>query len=439
MATVSIFGLGYVGAALAGCLAENGHRVIGVDANPGKTDMIAKGHSPIQEKGLKEMIQKGVQAGLLEATTDFHWAALESEISVICVGTPSSDNGSPNLTYITRVSEQIGSALGTKRTYHVVAVRSTVPPGTTEKVIIPTLERISGKLEGKDFGVCFNPEFLREGTSIADFYDPPYTIIGARDKRAAFDLSRLYAMLTAPVLFTSFKVAEMLKFANNAFHALKVCFANEIGNICHGLGIDSHEVMEIFCADKKLNLSSSYLKPGFAFGGSCVPKDLRSLVRLSRHLDLSVPVLESILPSNRQQIDIACEMVERTHRRKVGILGFSFKPGTDDLRESAMVRLIEFLIGKGHPVKVYDQSVSLERLHGANLAYIEQAVPHIASVLARSLDEVVVWSEVIVIGSCCAEVRAALEKVRPDQVVIDVIRVLSDASWLNGNYHGICW
>jgi GDP-mannose 6-dehydrogenase len=439
MTTVSVFGLGYVGSVVTACLAANGHRVIGVDANQAKADLVAKGFSPIREKGLEELLQSSIRKGLVSATTDAHRATLESDISLVCVGTPSNGNGTPNLAYIRKVSEEIGGAIREKAGYHIVAVRSTIPPGTTESVVVPQLEQSSGKKPKADFGVCFNPEFLREGTSIQDFNDPPFTVIGTDDERAAAGMSNLYGMLTAPLMVTSFKVAEMLKYVNNAFHALKVSFANEIGNICRPLNIDSHQVMEIFCQDKKLNLSPYYLKPGFAFGGSCLPKDLRSLVHLSRHLDLSVPVLEAILPSNRRQVELACSMVEEGGRDRIGVCGLAFKPGTDDLRESPMVGLIEYLVGRGRCVKVYDEHVSLDQLHGANRAYIEQAVPHIARLMAGSLDEVVEQCEVLVIGSRSHKLQAALEKVRSDQVVIDLVRVPGNMAALNGNYRGICW
>ena len=439
MATISVFGMGYVGAVATACLAEGGHRVIGVDVNPAKTDLIASGQSPIRECGLEELLQNGVRNGLITTNTDPRQATLESTISLVCVGTPSRENGSADLTYLTRVSQQIGEALKTKPGYHVVAMRSTVPPGTTEGVIVPLLEAHSGKRAGTDFGVCFNPEFLREGTSVRDFHHPPVTVIGTDDRRAGSTLAGIYAHLTAPLIITSFKAAEMVKYAANAFHALKVCFANEIGNLCRCLEIDSHEVMNIFCADTKLNLSDAYLKPGFAFGGSCLPKDVRALMYLSRHLDMPVPVLQSILPSNQLQVDIACDLVVKTGRARVGICGFSFKPGTDDLRESPMVRLIEFLIGKGFQVKVYDEHVSPDRLYGANRAYIEQAVPHIASLMACSLDQLVEWSEVLVMGDRSSRVQSALSRLRPEQVVIDVVRVPREKLSLNGNYHGICW
>jgi GDP-mannose 6-dehydrogenase len=439
MTTVSVFGLGYVGSVLTACLADNGYRVIGVDANPAKVALVAQGSSPIREKKVGELLERAVGKGLVQATTDAYQATRDSDISLVCVGTPSNGNGMPNLTYIRKVSEEIGAALKTKLGYHVIAVRSTVPPGTTESVIVPLLEKSSGKKAGRDFGVCFNPEFLREGSSVADFYDPPFTVIGTDNDQASAALSDLYGMVAAPVMIVPFKVAEMLKYVNNAFHALKVSFANEVGNICRSLGVDSHQVMDLFCADKKLNLSSYYLKPGFAFGGSCLPKDLRGLVHLSRHMDLSVPILEAILPSNRRQVEIACSMVEEAGYGRVGICGFAFKPGTDDLRESPMVGLIEYLVGKGRAVKVYDEHVSLDQLHGANRAYIEQAVPHIARLMVESLDEVVRNSDVIVLGAQTEGVRAALEHVRRDQVVIDLVRVPCNTTSLNGNYRGICW
>mgnify|MGYP001054809142 CR=1 FL=1 len=439
MTTVSIFGLGYVGSVVAACLSRNGNGVIGVDVNPIKTTLVAQGQSPIMEKGLEELLRMGSARALIRTTMDAVQAVIESEVSMICVGTPSNYDGKPDLSSLIRVSEKIGRALKAKSRFHVVVVRSTVLPGTTEEVVIPILEKCSGKRAGVDFGVCFNPEFLREGTAIEDFYEPPFTVIGSDDERAVRAVSELYSMLTAPVFVVPFRVAEMLKYANNAFHALKVCFANEIGILCRRQGIDSHQVMEMFCRDTKLNLSRYYLTPGFAFGGACLPKDLRGLLHRSRHLDLSLPVLESILRSNTRQVEVACEMVEESGRRRVGICGFSFKAGTDDLRESPMVRLIEFLLGKGFPLRVYDESVSLARLHGTNRAYIEQAVPHIASLIAHSLEDIIEWAEVIVIGSQFPQLQAALAKLRPDQKVIDLVGTAKNLLPLNGQYQGICW
>ncbi|HWQ14630.1 MAG TPA: UDP-glucose/GDP-mannose dehydrogenase family protein [Roseiflexaceae bacterium] len=439
MTTISVFGLGYVGSVLVACLADNGHNLIGVDVNPTKVEMIQEGRSPVIEHGLDELLHKGVAAGRVRATTDATRAIRESDLSFICVGTPSNPNDSLNLTYVERVAQQIGEALATKDGYHIVVTRSTMLPGSTEEIVIPILERASGRRAGHGFGVCFNPEFLREGSSIADFYDPPFTIIGADDAQVADSVAQIYAMLSAPLMVVPFKVAEMVKYANNAFHALKVAFANEIGNLCKLQGIDSHRVMEIFCQDRKLNLSPYYLKPGFAFGGSCLPKDLRAILYQCHHYDLYPPVLQAILPSNQRQIELAYQMVKRTGRKHVGVLGFSFKAGTDDLRESPVVELIEHLIGKGYHVRVYDRNVSLANLHGANRAYIEQEIPHIASLMVDSLEDILAESEVIVIGNRAPEFQRILPELRAGQTVIDLVRIADDGRVSGGPYQGICW
>ena len=439
MSSVSVFGLGYVGSVLLACLADHGHQAIGVDVNPVKVNMINAGRSPIIEAGVTELLSKGVKSGCLRATTDVHQAVSESDIIFICVGTPSHTNGSLNLVYVERVCKSIGEALANKPGYPIIAIRSTMLPGSTEEVVIPILEAASGKKAGRDFGVCFNPEFLREGSSITDFYDPPYTIIGTDHDVAAEALKSLYAMVQAPLMVVPFKVAEMVKYANNTFHALKVTFANEIGDICKKQKIDSHKVMDIFCQDTKLNLSPYYLKPGFAFGGSCLPKDLRALLYHARHFDLHLPVLESIIPSNRQHIEFAYQMITNTGSKRVGVLGFSFKAGTDDLRESPIVELIEYIIGKGYQVKVYDKNVSLANLHGANRAYIEQEIPHIASLMTDTVEEVLESSDVIVIGNKSQEFKEALFKLNDKQVLIDLVRITDDFATLNGQYRGICW
>ncbi len=439
MAKISIFGLGYVGAVSVACLADSGHHIIGVDVNPTKVDMIKRGHSPIIEEGLDQLLKQGVGSGRIRATADQFAAVQESDISFICVGTPSNHNGSLNLNYVRNVCKAIGKALATKTAYHAVVARSTMLPGSTEDFVIPALEESSGKRAGRDFGVCFNPEFLREGSSIKDFYDPPFTIIGSDDERAAAVVAELYAMLDAPLMVVPLKVAEMVKYANNAFHALKVCFANEIGNVCKQQNIDSHKVMDIFCQDKKLNLSPYYLKPGFAFGGSCLPKDLRALLYHCRHFDVQLPLMESILPSNRKQIDVAYQMIKRTGRKRVGVLGFSFKAGTDDLRESPMVELIEYLIGKGYQVKVYDRNVSLANLQGANRAYIEQEIPHIATLMGDRIDHILAKSDVIVIGNKAPEFRDVLAGLQEHHIVIDLVRIIQQFDRLNSQYQGICW
>jgi GDP-mannose 6-dehydrogenase len=413
--------------------------VIGVDASPVKVDMIRSGHSPIVEEGLDELVAMGIASGRLEATDDWQRAVRETDLSIICVGTPSNANGSLDLSAVRRVAESIGTAIGEKEGYHVVVVRSTMLPGSTEDVVIPTLERCSGKKAGVDFGVCFNPEFLREGSSIRDFDKPPYTIIGGAEERATNAVRELYASLDAPLFVVPIRVAEMLKYANNAFHALKVAFANEIGLLCRAQGIDSHQVMDIFVRDEKLNISPYYLRPGFAFGGSCLPKDLRALLYHGRSLDVYPPVLEAILPSNERHVDAAYQMIRATGSKRVGILGLSFKAGTDDLRESPIVTLVERLIGRGYHVRVYDRNVSLANLVGANRAYIEQEIPHIASVMTSSLPELMGDVDVLVIANGDPEFRTAIDGRREGQQVIDLVRIERDGRPHDPAYQGIAW
>jgi len=395
---VSIFGLGYVGCVSAACLAREGHDVIGVDVNPVKVDIINDGRSPIVEAKVDELIKQAVSEQTLRATTDAGRAIRGSEVSLVCVGTPGNHNGSLDLTFVKAACHQIGEVLGVKRRHHTVVIRSTMLPGTVAETVIPTLEKASGRRAGRDFNVAINPEFLREGTSIHDFYHPPFTLIGADDENTARQVRMLYAHLEAPVITMGIKEAEMVKYTSNCFHALKITFANEIGNICNALGVDSQKVMEAFCSDTKLNISSAYLKPGFAFGGSCLPKDLRAITHRAKQLDVDVPVLNSILPSNRRQLDQAIDAVLQTKRKTVGVLGLSFKMGTDDLRESPMVSLIEILIGKGLSLSIYDPDVSMARLFGANKKYIDQEIPHISRLLCTDLNAVLEASEVIVIG-----------------------------------------
>ncbi len=439
MTAISVFGLGYVGSVTAAALADMGHEIIGVDTNPAKVEMINAGRSPVVEADLPELIKKGVDAGSICATTNAQQAVMSSSISIICVGTPSQQNGSLDLSYVAKVSREIGTGLAAKQSYHVVIARSTMLPGSTEELVIAALEQSSGKKVGLDFGVCFNPEFLREGSSLKDFYNPPFTVIGSHDQIVASIVSDLYADLDAELLVVPIKVAEMVKYACNAFHALKVVFANEIGNICKQQAIDSHQVMDIFSQDTKLNISPAYLKPGFAFGGSCLPKDLRALRYHARQYDLDAPLLEAIMRSNRSQIDKAYQMIKKTGHKRVGVLGFSFKAGTDDLRESPMVELVERLIGKGFQLKVYDKNVSLANLQGSNRAYIEREIPHIARLMEDSIDAVLAASDVIVIGNRAPEFRQVLEQARPEHRVIDLVRIMEDTGQLNGRYEGICW
>ncbi|PYQ77127.1 MAG: GDP-mannose dehydrogenase [Acidobacteria bacterium] len=436
---VSVFGLGYVGSVSAASFAADGHHVIGVDVNPDKVAAINAGRSPIVEPGLEDVLARTVAEGRLRATTDTADAVRETEVSLLCVGTPSRRNGSLDLTYLERVSGQIGASLRDKSSYHVVVVRSTVLPGTTHGVVIPALERESGKTYGDGFGVSVNPEFLREGTALKDFRKPPLTLVGHNHAADASGTIALYQSIDAPLVSTSISVAEMMKHTSNAWHALKICFANEIGNLCKRVGVDSHDVMDIFCRDEKLNLSSCYLKPGFAFGGSCLPKDVRALQYRAKELDVELPVISQILPSNRLQIQQAFDQVMETGRKKIGLFGFSFKAGTDDLRESPIVILAEQLLGKGLSLCIYDKNVSLAKLVGSNKEYIEKQIPHLSSLLCNAVDEVIEKSEVIVVGNQSPEFADALRKCRADQIIIDLVRLPIYGSLLQADYRGICW
>jgi len=436
---ISVFGLGYVGAVATAALARDGHDIVGVDPNLTKVEMVDAGVSPVIEEGLDALMAEGVAAGRIRATTIAEDAIAGTDVSLICVGTPSNFNGSLDLGHIEKVCQEIGIALTGKTERHVVVVRSTMLPGSTEDIVIPTLETASGRRLGPKLGVCVNPEFLREGTSIQDFDHPAFTLIGGNDDQATEDVRGLYSGVDAPVVVVPYRVAEMVKYASNAFHALKITFANEIGSIARELGVDSHRVMEIVTRDTKLNVSPAYLRPGFAFGGSCLPKDLRALVYQARRFDVDVPVLEAIGTSNQGQIDRALGMVRRTGRKRVGVLGFSFKAGTDDLRESPIVELIERLIGKGYELRVYDRNVSLANLQGANRAYIEREVPHIASLMAETVDEVLAVSDVIVVGTGDREFARAVDHARPDQIVIDLVRIGDPTVRSSGVYQGIAW
>jgi GDP-mannose 6-dehydrogenase len=435
---ISVFGLGYVGVVAAGCLAADGHRVIGVDPNAAKVDLVNRGVPPIVEKDIAGLIEGAVESGRLRGTADVREAVHGSDMSLVCVGTPSQLNGALDLRYVRKVCEEIGNALRDKAGFHVVVARSTMLPGTMRDVVIPTLEEASGKRAGRDFGVCNNPEFLREGSAVHDYRHPPKTVVGETDAKSGDLLVSLYAGIDAPLVRVGIETAEMVKYVDNAWHALKVAFANEIGNVCKGLAIDSHEVMEIFCKDTKLNLSPTYLKPGFAFGGSCLPKDLRALGYKARSLDLELPLINSILPSNQRQIDRGYAMVTAKGKRKVGVLGFSFKAGTDDLRESPIVEVIERLIGKGYDLRLYDKAVNMASLTGANRDYILNHIPHISRIMQPSIDAVLAHAEVIVVGNAAAEFKEAVKRVRPGVEVVDFVRVAERKS-AAGEYDGICW
>jgi GDP-mannose 6-dehydrogenase len=435
---ISIFGLGYVGSVSAACFVNDGHGVIGVDVSIAKVDAINAGLAPIVEKDLGELIKTGVEAGRLRATTDAREAVLNTEMSMVCVGTPSQSNGNLGIGYLVQTCQDIGAVLRDKTVFHTVVIRSTVLPGTLRDVVIPTLESASGKKAGVDFGICNNPEFLRESTAVYDYYNPPKTVIGANDPQTAEVVKSLYAHLPAPMIVTSIEVAELVKYADNTWHALKVGFANEMGVIAKAVGVDSHKVMEIFCQDTKLNLSSYYLKPGYGFGGSCLPKDVRALTYAARSRDLDLPILNSILPSNEVHIQRGVDLVLAKGKRKVGVLGFSFKAETDDLRESPLVQLIERLIGKGLDLKLYDKNVNTAKLVGANKDYIMNHIPHISRLMVDSIEAVLSHGDVIVIGNSAAEFRDVPGRIRAGQYVLDLVRI-SDPESAGQGYEGICW
>ena len=436
---ISIFGLGYVGAVSAGCLAQDGHTVIGVDPYQPKVDLINAGKTPVIEKDIGEIMQQAVAAGLLSATQDVRQAVFDSDISLICVGTPSQANGSLDLKYVRKVCEEIGATLREKDAFHVVVARSTMLPGSMRSIVIPVLEEFSGKRAGVDFGVCNNPEFLRESTSVYDYYHPPKTVIGETDSSAGDMLASLYAHLDAPLIRTSVETAEMVKYTDNVWHALKVGFSNEIGNICKAVGIDGHEVMDIFCKDTKLNLSPYYMKPGFAFGGSCLPKDVRALTYKARAADVDVPILNAIMPSNQRQVEKGLAMITGKGNRKVGILGFSFKAGTDDLRESPLVEVIERLIGKGYDIRLYDRNVKIASLVGANKDYILNHIPHISKLMVDSIEEVLAHADTVVIGNSAEEFREIPERIAPGKFIVDLVRITEQRSSVEHGYDGICW
>lgn len=435
---ISIFGMGYVGTVSAGCLAQDGHEVIGVDPVRTKVDLINSGQSPIIEVDIAEIIAATVKSGRLRATDNQNEAILQTELSFVCVGTPSQANGNLDLTHIRRVCELIGRALKNKSPRHTVVIRSTILPGTMKQIVIPTLEEYSGKKAGVDFGVCNNPEFLREGSAVKDFNSPPKTVIGEVDRESGDALAALYSKLDAPFIRTDVETAEMVKYVDNSWHALKIGFANEIGNLCKSFSIDSHEVMKIFCQDKKLNISPAYLMPGFAFGGSCLPKDLRALAYKAKMHDLSLPIMNAILPSNELQVATGLRLITEKGQRKVGILGFSFKAGTDDLRESPMIEVIEHLIGKGYDLRIFDRNVNMASLVGANRDFILNRIPHISRLMVDGIDAVLNHAQTVVIGNKDPEFTGIMERLQPAQHLVDFVRI-TDRRSESGNYDGICW
>lgn len=435
---ISIFGLGYVGSVVAACLAKEKHFIVGVDVNRDKVKLFNDGKSPIVEPGLEDLIAEGVENGRIRAVSQADSAVRQSELSMICVGTPSRANGTLDLTFVERVCRDIGQALRHKDRYHLIVVRSTMLPGSVENCVIPALESASKGKVGKNFGVVYNPEFLRESTAVADFYQPAKTVIGEVDPRDGDVTEKLYAAIDAPVIRTSIKVAEMTKYAENSFHALKTVFANEIGAICRDLEIDSHAVMDILCADRQLNISPAYLRPGFAFGGSCLPKDIRALAAHARRSDLNLPVIEAILPSNQIQVERALQVIRETGKQRIGLLGVAFKAGTDDLRESPMIELIERLLGKGFDLQLYDRDVTLSRLTGSNRRYVEERVPHLARFFVDTAEEVVAHADLLVIANRNEEFGKIVQSLPRKKQILDLVRICDPAT-IKAKCLGIGW
>ena len=438
--SISVFGLGYVGTVTAACLAHKGHSVLGVDLNPSKVNALESARSPVVEPRVNELIAECNQACRLHATTNASEAVEKTDISFLCVGTPSLRNGKLDLGHVEPVCRQIGEALKRKKTFHLVVMRSTVLPGTAETLMIPALEQSSGKSFGKDFGVCVNPEFMREGTAVVDFLEPSITVIGAAQAEHAAILRDIYSWTPGRIFETSFRSAEMVKYVCNVWHAVKVAFANEVGTLAKEMNVDAEAVTEIFTADTRLNISSTYLKPGFAFGGSCLPKDLRALTYRAKELDLALPLLESIVPSNESHLERAVEMVLKSRKRKIAVLGLSFKAATDDLRESPQVQLVKRLLGEGCQLRIWDDNVSLGRLIGSNREYIEQVIPHIGSLLSANLEETIEQAEVVVVATRGVDRDTLRKALRKDQIVVDLVNLeKARRASAGGDYQGICW
>lgn len=435
---ISVFGMGYVGTVTAACLADQRHEVVGVDVNEHKVELINAGQTTVIEPTIGDLIREAVRDGRLRATANSAEAVAATELSLVCVGTPSMRSGQLDLSGVEKASQEMGEALAKKSGFHSVAIRSTILPGTVDALVIPNIEAKSGRKAGKDFAVCYNPEFMREGTAVADFYAPPFTIIGAHDAAQAQPVSTLYSFIDRPLIHTEVRVAEMLKYICNCYHALKIAFANEVGTLARAVGVDSHALMQIFCMDEKLNISRAYLEPGFAFGGSCLPKDLRAITHKAKELDLKLPVFEAVLPSNQIHVQRGLDLILSSGKKKIGLLGLSFKSDTDDLRESPMIEIVKALLGEGCDVKIYDAKVELSHIVGANRQFIEQTIPHIGKLLRSSLEAVVAESEVIVVSRNAREFPELRQMLRADHIVVQLGRSRS----LDGSpakQIGICW
>jgi len=438
---IAVFGLGYVGSVTSACLAKLGHDVVGVDPNEYKVGCLARGESPIVEKDLGNLIADAAREGRLTATTDFVGAVKDADLVLVCVGTPSREDGSLDLSHVEHAAGEVGAALAARPHFTTVVFRSTMLPGSVEERLVPRLEQASGGTVGKDFGVCYNPEFLREGSAVADFFAPAITVLGVGDEASAVPMRALYAPIQGELAVVSIRTAEMLKYVNNAFHGLKVAFANEVGVLCKREGVDSHEVMRLFCADTKLNLSPYYLKPGFAFGGSCLPKDLRAITYRARERSLDLPVLDAVLRSNDLHVQRAVAAVEKAKApgRRVGILGLSFKAETDDLRESPIVRVVGALVGKGWSLAMHDAHVDAAKLVGANRQYLEAEIPYLDRLFHKDPRDVVRASEVIVIANRHAAYRDVPQWMTEGQTLVDLVRLVERKDVTRGEYVGLAW
>lgn len=432
---ISIFGLGYVGCVSLGCLARDGHRVIGVDVAENKVNLINNGKTTIVEAEIDKIINENWKKKRIFSTTDYKKAVLETDISMICVGTPGTDQGHLNLKHVFNTARDIGEALKEKENFHIIVIRSTVLPGTNKK-FGELVEKTSGKKRNVHFAVVSNPEFMREGSAVNDYYNPSLIVLGSDNENALKTIREIYKEIDAPIEYTEIEVSEIIKYVNNSFHALKVSFANEVGNICKKLEIDSHKVMNLFCKDTRLNISPYYFKPGFAYGGSCLPKDLKGLTTLAHDFYLSLPILESIELSNRNQKEIGLDMIINKGKKKIGILGFSFKKGTDDLRYSPIVEIIERLLGKGYDILIYDEKVNLSKISGTNKEYIDKHIPHLSNLISGDFDYVVSNSELLVVSHDDDKFRNLIEK-STNKIFVDLTRISNKRS--GGNYDGICW
>ncbi|HTO64641.1 MAG TPA: nucleotide sugar dehydrogenase [Bradyrhizobium sp.] len=436
---ISVFGMGYVGAVSGACLASMGHEVVGVDVNRGKIDLINAGASPVVEEGLTELIAQAHRAGRISATDDPIEAVHRTEISLISVGTPTGPDGGQALDALDSVVASIGEGVRRKSAPHGVVLRSTVMPRTTEERIAPNLEQSSGRHLGKGLELSFNPEFLREGAAIRDFFQPPFIVIGGVREAGCTLTTALYAGIDAPVFATTARIAESLKYACNAYHAVKIAFANELGVVMKSMGIDARETMRLFCEERQLNISSAYLRPGFAFGGSCLPKELRAIESMAKAARLELPMLANVLASNDRHVDRAFQMIQRRGRRKVALFGLAFKPGTDDLRESPLVALAERLIGKGYELAIFDQSVDLARLTGTNLEYIKREIPHLGRLVTKSVEEALAGASTVVIGHAPSDAVDAIAAAAAGRSIVDLQGVAALQNLPNVDYEGICW